>query len=95
VGVSRPSVVEVWFRVSGVGSTTAAINFIATILAMRAPGMALHKVPFFVWTMLWTSVLIVFGSVRSGLRRRERDDEEPPEPTERPGQPDDAVPAPQ
>ena len=32
-----------------------------TILAMRAPGMALHKVPFFVWTMLWTSVLIIFA----------------------------------
>ena len=28
---------------------------------MRAPGMALRKVPFFVWTMLWTSVLIVFA----------------------------------
>ena len=45
--------------VSGVGTLTAAINFIATILGMRAPGMALHKVPFFVWTMLWTSVQIV------------------------------------
>src|SRR5438270_3958939 len=47
--------------VSGVGTTTAGINFIATILAMRAPGMALYKVPFFVWTMLWTSVLIIFA----------------------------------
>ena len=28
---------------------------------MRAPGMALRKVPFFVWTMLWTSVQIVFA----------------------------------
>src|SRR5262249_27494724 len=37
------------------------VNFIATILAMRAPGMALWKVPFFVWTMLWTSVLILFA----------------------------------
>jgi cytochrome c oxidase subunit 1 len=47
--------------VSGVGTTTAAINFIATILGMRAPGMAVRKVPFFVWTMLWTSVLILFA----------------------------------
>ena len=47
--------------VSGVGTLTAGVNFIATILAMRAPGMALHKVPFFVWTMLWTSVLIIFA----------------------------------
>ena len=28
---------------------------------MRAPGMALRKVPFFVWTMLWTSVQILFA----------------------------------
>jgi cytochrome c oxidase subunit 1 len=45
--------------VSGVGTTTAAINFIATILGMRAPGMELRKIPFFTWTMLWTSVQIV------------------------------------
>src|SRR4029077_498998 len=38
--------------VSGIGTLTAGINFIATILAMRAPGMALRKVPFFVWTIL-------------------------------------------
>jgi cytochrome c oxidase subunit 1 len=45
--------------VSGVGTLAAAVNFIATILGLRAPGMALRKVPFFVWTMLWTSVLIL------------------------------------
>src|SRR5438105_2073383 len=45
--------------VSGVGTTTAAVNFIATILAMRAPGMVLRKIPFFTWTILWTSVQIV------------------------------------
>ena len=39
----------------------AGINFIATILGMRAPGMTLRKVPFFVWTMLWTSVQIVLA----------------------------------
>src|SRR5437868_1729025 len=47
--------------VSGVGTLAAGVNFIATILGMRAPGMALHKVPFFVWTILWTSVLILFA----------------------------------
>lgn len=47
--------------VSGVGTLAAAVNFIATILGMRAPGMALHKIPFFAWTMLWTSVLILFA----------------------------------
>src|SRR5216684_1056365 len=44
---------------SGIGTTTAGINFIATILGMRARGMALRKVPFFTWTMLWTSVQIL------------------------------------
>jgi cytochrome c oxidase subunit I len=61
---ARSAATDLWalgLIVSGVGTTTAAINFAATILAMRAPGMALHKVPFFVWTMLWTSVLIVFA----------------------------------
>src|SRR4051812_5778400 len=61
---ARSSATDFWalgLIVSGVGSTTAGINFIATILAMRAPGMELRKVPFFVWTILWTSVLILFA----------------------------------
>src|SRR5258707_11103871 len=44
--------------VSGVGTLAAGVNFIATIVAMRAPGMALRQVPFFAWTMLWTAVQI-------------------------------------
>lgn len=47
--------------VSGVGTVTAAVNFLATILAMRAPGMSLRKVPFFCWTMIWTSVQILLA----------------------------------
>src|SRR5262245_53159291 len=61
---ARGPAVDFWtlgLIVSGVGTTTAAINFVATILGMRAPGMALRKVPFFTWTMLWTSVLILFA----------------------------------
>src|SRR5580704_4270863 len=61
---ARSAATDFWalgLFVGGVGTTTAGINFIASILAMRAPGMALRKVPFFVWTMLWTSVLIVFA----------------------------------
>src|SRR5439155_9709390 len=59
---SRGPATDFWalgLVVSGVGTLTAGINFIATIVAMRAPGMRLHMVPFFVWTMLWTAVLIV------------------------------------
>ena len=61
---ARSAATDFWtlgLIVSGVGTIAAAVNFIATILAMRAPGMALWKVPFFVWTMLWTSVLILFA----------------------------------
>jgi cytochrome c oxidase subunit I len=61
---SRSAATDLWalgLIVSGIGTTTAAINFIATILGMRAPGMAVRKVPFFVWTMLWTSVQIAIA----------------------------------
>jgi cytochrome c oxidase subunit 1 len=61
---ARSAATDFWclgLIVSGVGTIAAAVNFIATILTMRAPGMALWKVPFFVWTMLWTSVLILFA----------------------------------
>ncbi|MGH7222658.1 MAG: cytochrome c oxidase subunit I, partial [Gemmataceae bacterium] len=47
--------------VSGIGTITAAVNFLATILAMRAPGMTLWKVPFFTWTILWTSVQMLLA----------------------------------
>jgi cytochrome c oxidase subunit 1 len=61
---ARSAATDFWaagLTVSGVGTVAAAVNFIATILGMRAPGMALHKVPFFVWTILWTSVQIVLA----------------------------------
>jgi cytochrome c oxidase subunit I len=61
---ARSPATDFWalgLMVSGLGTLTAGVNFIATIMAMRAPGMALRKVPFFVWTMLWTSVLIIFA----------------------------------
>jgi cytochrome c oxidase subunit 1 len=61
---ARSTATDFWalgLVVSGVGTLAAAVNFVATIMAMRAPGMAVRKVPFFVWTMLWTSVLILFA----------------------------------
>jgi cytochrome c oxidase subunit I len=45
--------------VSGVGTIAAGVNFIATILTMRAPGMKLRQVPFFTWTILGTSIQIL------------------------------------
>jgi cytochrome c oxidase subunit I len=69
---NRGSGVDCWalgLLVAGVGTTAAGINFIATILAMRAPGMTLRKVPFFVWTMFWTSVqiLVAIPPLTAGL----------------------------
>ena len=46
---------------TGVASTAGAINFIVTILNMRAPGMGLFKMPLFVWQMLVTTFLMVFA----------------------------------
>src|SRR4051812_3349476 len=59
---SRGPATDLWalgLIVSGAGTIAGGVNFIATILALRAPGMSLFKVPFFVWTMLWTSFLIL------------------------------------
>ncbi|MDB5557987.1 MAG: cytochrome c oxidase subunit, partial [Enterovirga sp.] len=41
-------------HLAGAGSILGAINFITTILNMRAPGMTLHKMPLFAWSMLVT-----------------------------------------
>src|SRR5262249_60810545 len=39
-------------HLAGASSILGAINFITTLFNMRAPGMTLHKMPFFVWTIL-------------------------------------------
>src|SRR6202051_820512 len=50
----------IWsLQISGLGTTLTGINFIVTILRMRAPGMDLMKMPVFVWTALVTNILIV------------------------------------
>ena len=45
----------------GIGSTTSAINFIVTVLNMRAPGMTFLRMPPFVWMTLVTSFLTLFA----------------------------------
>jgi cytochrome c oxidase subunit 1/cytochrome c oxidase subunit I+III len=47
--------------VSGIGSVSAGINFIVTILTMRAPGMTIRMLPLFVWMTLVNSFLIIFA----------------------------------
>ncbi|HEX2063712.1 MAG TPA: cbb3-type cytochrome c oxidase subunit I, partial [Acidimicrobiales bacterium] len=45
----------------GVSSTGGAINFIVTILKLRAPGMTLNRIPIFVWGELAMALQIVFA----------------------------------
>jgi cytochrome c oxidase subunit 1 len=45
----------------GIGSVATAVNFIVTVLNMRAPGMTLMRMPVFVWMMLVVAFLTLFA----------------------------------
>ncbi|MBB3046335.1 cytochrome o ubiquinol oxidase subunit 1 [Litorivivens lipolytica] len=50
----------IWaLQIAGVGTLLSGVNFVVTIVKMRAPGMTLMKMPVFVWTALCTNILIV------------------------------------
>lgn len=56
--------VDYWIwtlQIAGIGSLLSGINFLVTIVRMRAPGMTLMKMPLFVWACVGSLTLIVFA----------------------------------
>jgi cytochrome o ubiquinol oxidase subunit 1 len=56
--------VDFWIwglQIAGIGSLLSGINFLVTIIKMRAPGMSLMKMPMFCWSVLGGLVLIIFA----------------------------------
>ncbi len=52
----------IWaLQVAGAGTLISGINFLITIIKMRAPGMTLMRMPVFVWTTLGSMILVIFA----------------------------------
>ena len=56
--------VDYWswsLQIAGIGSLLSGVNFLVTILKLRAPGMTLMKMPMFAWSVLCSMSLVVFA----------------------------------
>ncbi len=52
----------IWaLQIAGVGTLLSGINFLTTIIKMRAPGMTLMRMPIFTWTALGSMLLVLFA----------------------------------
>jgi cytochrome o ubiquinol oxidase subunit 1 len=46
-------------QISGIGTLLTGVNFVTTVLKLRAPGMTYFRMPVFCWTTLCTNMMIV------------------------------------
>jgi cytochrome o ubiquinol oxidase subunit 1 len=64
IAYSPTSGVDYWIwslQIGGLGSLFSGINFIATIVRMRATGMSYMRMPMFVWTVFGAMALVLFA----------------------------------
>ena len=61
VHMSRMVFYSVGLQIAGIASLASAVNFIVTILNMRAPGMTMMRLPIFMWMTLVVSFLLLFA----------------------------------
>jgi cytochrome c oxidase subunit 1 len=52
---------SIGLQIAGIGTLLGGINFLVTIINMRAPGMSFMRMPMFTWAVFITSALILFA----------------------------------
>src|SRR4051794_21332248 len=45
----------------GISTTVGAVNFLVSVLKLRAPGMTVDRIPAFVWSMVTMAVMVLFA----------------------------------
>ena len=58
---TRMAFYSLGLQIAGIASLASSVNFIVTILNMRAPGMTLMRMPIFTWMIFVTSFLMLFA----------------------------------
>ena len=58
---------SIGLQIAGIGTLLNGINFLATIINMRAPGMSFMRMPLFTWTTFVSSALILFAFPAFGI----------------------------
>lgn len=57
----------VGLQIAGIGTMLGGINFLVTVINMRAPGMSFMRLPLFTWTSFVTSMIIIFAFPALGV----------------------------